>query len=122
MRQKVLLQNLLADRFGLKVHWETREGSVYALLIDKNGPKFQESTAEKPIVNNRFGAGRAEIKGTGEPISILVSNLANRLGRFVLDRTGLQGKYDFLLVWDPDPTPESTNPSILTAVQEQGRG
>src|ERR1700735_2084512 len=45
---KLLLQSLLAERFALKVHWETRESTVYALLLDKGGPKFHESTAERP--------------------------------------------------------------------------
>ena len=51
--------------------------------------------------------------------TILASNLGNQLGRIVIDKTGLQGKYDWTLVWDPDPSPDSTNPSILIALQEQ---
>ena len=117
---KLLLRSLLEDRFHLKVHWETREATVYALVLDKNGPKFKEgSDGEKPGINTRKGPGEAQMKGTREPISILASNLGNQLGRFVLDKTGLPGLYDWLLVWDPDPVPDSTNPSILTAVQQQ---
>jgi uncharacterized protein (TIGR03435 family) len=117
---KLLLRNLLADRFQLKVHWETREATVYALVLDKNGRKFKEgSDGEKPGINTRKGPGEAQMRGTNQPISILASNLGNQLGRFVLDKTGLAGLYDWLLVWDPDPAPDSTNPSILTAVQQQ---
>lgn len=117
---KLLLQNLLADRFQLKVHWETRETTVYALMLDKNGPKFKESSGtEKAGINTRKGASRAEMKGTGEPIAILAGNLGNQLGRIVVDKTGLPGVYDWMLEWDPNPTADSTNPSMFTALQQQ---
>jgi uncharacterized protein (TIGR03435 family) len=117
---KLLLQNLLADRFRLKVHWETRETSVYALVVAADGPKFQASTAAgEPGINTRKGPGAARMLGTREPISILASNLGNQLGRIVLDKTGLADVYDWKLDWDPDPTPDSTLPSLLTALQEQ---
>jgi uncharacterized protein (TIGR03435 family) len=71
---KLLLQNLLADRFRLKVHWETRKTSVYALVVDKNGPKFKESAeVQEPGINTQKGPGRAQMKGTWEPISILAT-------------------------------------------------
>lgn len=115
-RLKLLLQNLLADRFRLRVHWETREGPVYALVLDKNGPKFKESSAaQEPGINMR----RGRIKGTREPISILASNLGNQLGRIVLDKTGLRGAYDFTVEWDPEPAADSAGPSIFTGLQEQ---
>jgi len=52
-RLKLLLQNLLAERFRLKVHWETRETSVYALVQDKNGPKFKESAGVQEPASTR---------------------------------------------------------------------
>ncbi len=117
---KLLLQNLLADRFVLKIHWETREASVYALTIDKNGPKFQESSgAEQPGINTSKAAGKGRMKGTLEPISILASNLGNQLGRIVLDKTGLTGTYDWMLEWSLDPAAESMDPSLFTALREQ---
>ena len=66
---KLLLQNLLEDGFRLKVHWETWKTSVYALVLDKNGPKFKESAeVQKTGINTRKGSGRAQMKGTREPI------------------------------------------------------
>jgi uncharacterized protein (TIGR03435 family) len=119
-RLRLLFQNLLADRFGLKVHWETREASVYALTIDKGGPKFQVSSgSERPGVNTSKRAGRGQMKGTREPISILASNLGNQLGAIVLDNTDLAGRYDWTLVWGLDPNIESTEPSLFTALKEQ---
>jgi uncharacterized protein (TIGR03435 family) len=117
---KLLLQNLLADRFALKVHWETRETSIYALMLDKNGPKFKESSGtQEPGINTSKGSGRGRMQGTGEPISILTSNLGNQLGAIVLDKTGLPGVYDWTLEWGLDPTADSTEPSIFTALREQ---
>ena len=117
---KPLLQELLADRFGLKVHWETRETSIYVLMLDKNGPKFKESSGtQEPGINTSKGSGRGRMRGTREPISILASNLGNQLGAIVLDKTGLQSAYDWTLEWSLDPTVDSTEPSLFTALREQ---
>jgi uncharacterized protein (TIGR03435 family) len=121
---KVMLRNLLADRFQFKFHWEPRQTSVYALIVAKGGAKLTVSKATKAGINTRKGSGRGEMIGTAEPISILAGNLGTQLGRFVVDKTGLTGAYDWDLVWDPDPTNlnpngDTTNPSIFTAVQQQ---
>ena len=47
--------------------------------------------------------------------------LGNRMGRIVIDKTGLSGNYDFTLVWDPDSTPGSTVPSVFAALQGTNR-
>jgi uncharacterized protein (TIGR03435 family) len=117
---KLLLQSLLADRFQLKVRWETRETSLYALIPARNGPKLQEChESEDPGVNTRKTPEIIHMKGTREPVSILASNLGNQLGRIVLDRTGLTGVYDWVLEWDPGVTADATRPSLFTALQEQ---
>jgi uncharacterized protein (TIGR03435 family) len=117
---KPLLQSLLAERFHLKVHWETREVPVYALVVAKDGPRFKESTgSQEPGINTSKGPGGARMKGTNEPLAILASNLGNQLGRIVVDKTGLKGAYDWLLEWDPNPTAESTRPALFAALQEQ---
>jgi len=117
---KQLLQNLLADRFQLKAHWETREASVYVLMLDKDGRKIKESPdAQAPGVNTRKGPDGAVMNGTREPVSILAGNLADQLGRIVVDKTGLRGAYDWTLEWAPDGATESGGPSLFTAVREQ---
>lgn len=117
---QLLLQNLLADRFQLRVHWETRNTSVYELVRDKNGPKLKESSeTEEPRINTQKGSGKARMQGTREPISILAGHLGNQLGRIVLDKTGLDGAYDWTLEWGLDLTDDSIHPSLFTAVQEQ---
>jgi len=118
---KLLLGSLLADRFQLKVHWETRQTNIYALVIGKNGPTLKQDPdpATQSGINTNKGAHQGRMIGTNEPLSILASNLGNQLARIVVDKTGLPGKYDWTLVWDPDPGPDSTDPSIFTALQEQ---
>lgn len=117
---KPLLQTLLADRFQLKVHWEMREASVYALVLDKHGPKFKKSVElQEPGVNTQRGLGGARMRGTHEPVSTLASNLGNQLGRIVVDKTGLRGAFDWKLEWNPDTTGESSLPSLFTALREQ---
>ena len=119
-RLKPLLQNLLADRFQLKVHWQGKDGPVYALVAEKTGPKFSRAAGGPDRgMNTSKGPGKVHMKGSGVPMSELSSNLANQLGRFVVDQTGLDGEYDFVLDWDPDQLADSTGPSLFTALHEQ---
>jgi uncharacterized protein (TIGR03435 family) len=115
-----LLQSLLADRFGLKFHWETREGQIYALIPDKTGHRFAEHTnAPGHGMNTSKGHGKARMRGINVPMSELASDLGNQLGRFATDQTGLPGHYDFLLEWDPDQAGDNSGPSLFTAVRDQ---
>lgn len=111
VRQK--LQALLADRFQLTLHHETKEEPTYALVIGKDGSKLQESQSTQNA--RHMVMGRGELYGDGAPFEMLVSNLSSQLGRPVIDRTGLTGHYDFKLQWAPD----SNGPSIFTAIREQ---
>jgi uncharacterized protein (TIGR03435 family) len=116
---KPLLQSLIAERFALKVHWETRESTVYALLVDKGGPKFHASTGEQANMDTQKGPERVAMKGTAQTMAVLTSNLGNQLGRFAVDKTGLSGVWDFTLSWDRQTTADSTGPSLFTALREQ---
>jgi uncharacterized protein (TIGR03435 family) len=135
---QVMLQNLLAERFKMRVHHETKEFPVYELVVGKGGPKLTESVEGAPPVNKdgfpplpegRPGivvrqdvTGRARMIGHEEPISRLADMLGNPTDRVVLDKTGLTGKYDFTLAYnwkelasaDDDPSP-----NVFIAVQQQ---
>jgi uncharacterized protein (TIGR03435 family) len=119
---RLMLQALLADRFQLKVHLETRKRPVYALVVGKNGPKLKASTAAE--YSQTASGNRAALmtfaKATMEQ---LAGNLYWNAGRPVLDKTGLRGFYDFTLDWTPDyggpPPPNSSGIDIFTALQEQ---
>jgi uncharacterized protein (TIGR03435 family) len=126
------VKTLLAERFQLTVHRESREQNVYVLVVAKTGPKFGEA---KPDSGNLVRGRAGSITGQGVAIQMLVVNLSNQLGRPVLDRTGLAGKYDFKLEWTPDSTrlglaavptgsegpmpAEPVYPSLFAALQEQ---
>jgi uncharacterized protein (TIGR03435 family) len=122
----LMLQNLLADRFHLRFHLETKQVSGHALVIGKNGSKLKEASGE--------GSGALRISGAaiykfdsadrknldlntiiGERMPM--SRLALALGNLpdmgpVIDKTGLSGFYDFKLSWEPTE-------SISSVLQEQ---
>ncbi|HXP87210.1 MAG TPA: M56 and DUF3738 domain-containing protein [Bryobacteraceae bacterium] len=129
---RLMVQSLLADRFKLLVHRETKEEPVYALVLANGGPKLKEAEANAKIPGMRLGWG--QLTGTAVPMSLVAQSLSLRLGRSVIDKTGLTGSYDFDLKWTPDPAqaaalgapgpdaappPDPNGPSIFTAVQEQ---
>jgi bla regulator protein blaR1 len=110
-----MLQALLADRFKLVVHRETKELPVYVLAVAKGGPKFHEAKPGDTYPNGmklpggHGGAGlmfmgMGELTAQGLPIAPLVRELSLQLGRTVIDKTGLTGEYDFSLKWTSDVT------------------
>jgi uncharacterized protein (TIGR03435 family) len=128
LQLRLMLQSLLEERFRLTFHTETREEQVYTLAIAKGGIKLVEPTdAEVKDPKRGIMPGPGGVRGVAAPISNLTGLLSQQLGRLVIDRTGLTGKYDFELKWTPDTAyhVESNNdgppdgPSLFTAVQEQ---
>jgi uncharacterized protein (TIGR03435 family) len=111
---------MLADRFGLRVHRETKEGSVYALVLAKNGPKLTAHTGTSGVtgIGSSSGSGKVSIEGSKASMSGLADHLAGKVGRPVIDKTGLTGEYDFRLEWASEQA-DSTLPSLFTAIQEQ---
>ncbi len=116
-----MLQSLLADRFKLAVHRETKETSGYALVIAKGGPKLKQPTEARSGDGSIAVAGRGHLKGQEAPLSMLVAQLTRLVGRPVVDQTDLEGGFDFDLEWTPEDTPAdlAQGPSVFTAVQEQ---
>lgn len=124
------VQSLLADRFHLVIRRETKEMPVYELTIAKGGSKLKQ-VEEKPGQGGQIRGQRGVLTGTATSIGSIASNLALRVERPVIDKTGLQGKYDWQFEWTPEqpaklipgsdrPLPsEISGPSIFMAVQEQ---
>jgi uncharacterized protein (TIGR03435 family) len=118
-----LLKSLLSDRFSMKFHREMRELTVYALVLEKNqkgGLKLKtKGQNEGTAMNTHGGDGKSELVGTGVSTGALARYVGNRLGRIVVDKTGLSDSYDFTLEWAPDETPDSPLPPLVTALREQ---
>ena len=107
-----MLQTLLADRFALAIHRETRQLPVYSLVIAKSGSKLQQGDAASP----NFSTGTTSLRGTMDTAA-LAGHLTATLERTVIDNTGLKGTWEFSLTWVPED--QTDGPSIFTAVQEQ---
>ena len=114
-----LLQNLLQERFHVKVHQEHKIVPGYALIIAKGGPKLQ------PNKGAPFHGmiGNSEIRFWNESIRSFALIFETPVERPIVDRTGLEGTYDFDLNFAPEDTPsnpaDSKLPDIFTALQEQ---
>lgn len=119
---RLMLQTLLADRFKLAVHRQTKELPAWVLTVAKGGPKFKESTeeGEGSIEPN---LQRMQIAVQHAPVSQLVDLLGNLLRAPIVDETGLKGKYDIVIKIDkyiPDPaTPVDILSTVLTAIQQE---
>ncbi len=151
----LMLQGLLEDRFQLVIHRETKELPIYALVLarkdGKLGPNLTEAkengctTPDPTRPPSRPEPGQPPARYCGQqmmsmktmttvsvPVANIVPMLARMLGRTVIEKTGLTGKYDISLEWTPDesqtaqlppdarPAPsDMPGPTIFTALQEQ---
>jgi uncharacterized protein (TIGR03435 family) len=120
-----MLRTLLADRFRLRTHRDTREMPVYALVAaspDKRlGPALKVSTAE-----TRTRISPTSISAVSMTMARLALTLSVVVGRVVTDETGLPGTYDLELKFAPEgplppaaPPADPDAPSIFTALREQ---
>jgi len=120
---RLMQQNLIAERFQLKTHWETKDMQVYALLIAKRGSKLMESAATDPMMRMGSTGGITQMLFTGSPVERFVMQLPHVPGvdRPVLDKTGLTGKYDFelKLAGGPSGVAGPEGESVFTAIEEQ---
>jgi bla regulator protein BlaR1 len=129
--QRLLMeQSLLAARFHLKAHFETRDMPVYALVAAKGGPKLTPAKdGEQENISVSGDAGGSELKASAARLDDLVRLLQMQpdlSGRMPINQTGLAGTYDFALKWSREQTsgpdngaPASDAPSFFTALQEQ---
>ena len=138
-----MLEVVLADRFKLQAHHETKDRPVYALVVAKGGPKLREAqpgethpNADKANPNafqhgaTIFATGAGQLTGEAASMSDLAVSLSTRgfealgLGRPVIDKTSLNGKYDFTLQSEPaaadgDGAPEAAVSSLSSALDNQ---
>ena len=117
-RLQLMLQNLLSERFHLKVHHDKKELPAYNLVLAKDGLKMHRS--ESGRLGYRPSSSGHHLRGK-ITLPILANNLSAILGRPVSNQTGVDGLYDIDLNFiDDGPTPgPATYPGIVTALQEQ---
>jgi uncharacterized protein (TIGR03435 family) len=142
-RRAAMLQALLADRFKLKAHRETKQVPDYELVIAKGGPRLNEGDINpngpkdmngKPIAGSSMGMhGIGNVQAQATSMEQLANFLALPLvgvGRVVKDKTGLTGQYNFALNFAPvlgsaprpatDAAPlDDSAPSIFVALPQQ---
>jgi uncharacterized protein (TIGR03435 family) len=132
-QMRAMLRALLEDRFKLTTHRETRELPAYSLVVAPGGPKMTKNDSNPNGLPGLLFRGLGVLPATNATMGDFagVMQLAV-LDRPVIDKTGLQGRYDFTLTWTPDETqfasfgvriPTSTDPNappaLFTAIQEQ---
>lgn len=143
---RLMLQSLLEERCGLKLHSSTRESTFFELLPAKGGAKLKptQMVAADPTTNtpaHPADAARIQRKGPGQvqatDVSMpMLTDFLGRLtelgsaggftiGELIVDKTGLSGVYDWTLNWQPesdptrDPSGNANGPSLFTALREQ---
>jgi uncharacterized protein (TIGR03435 family) len=102
-----MFQNMLAERFQLTMHSETRELPVYALTIAKTGHKLKEVEFGRSSTSMNHG----KMEAHGVPPANLAAMLSRLIDRPVLDETNLKGFFDFNLEWTPDETGAAARPA-----------
>lgn len=139
--EMLMLRALLADRFKLAVHRETRETPIYALVVARSdgrlGPALRRSETDCAALMKAAGDRRAapapptaarplvcgmrnmngDVIASALPMSAFVSLISTELGRVVVDRTGLSGEWDFDLTFAPD----RTRPAAADATPDPNR-
>lgn len=137
-RLKQMMQTLLADRFKLAFHRETKDLPIYELVTAKNGSKLRPSAEDARKNQQQFARmGRGSMDLQQMTMANFADHLSRVVGRNVFDRTGITGTYDIKLEWTPDesesqlfkgppdgagpppPSPDATGPSLFAALQEQ---
>lgn len=124
-QKEKMVQALLADRFGLITHTETRELPIYNLVVAKGGQKLGAVQESGTLIN--LGRDHMEVEGSNS-VSLLAEQLSKVVGRNVVDKTGIVGRYNLKLQWTPDDSgasapigsaDDASGPSIFTALEEQ---
>jgi uncharacterized protein (TIGR03435 family) len=130
LEKRNAIRVLLAERLGLKTHLQTRNSSIYNLILAKGGVKMQvvsppggeEPATPRPSNLQAHGSRQGlEFVGSDATMRAIAGALSSQVEAPVIDKTGLTGTYNYTLQFGRDwsaNTPDSW-PSIFTAVQEQ---
>jgi uncharacterized protein (TIGR03435 family) len=128
-----MLKTLLAERFGLAIHTEMQDKAGFALVVAKNGSKLPPLVEDPSVQFSRTPSGDVMLKAPNVSMAQLASALSMMLSGIVVDKTGIEGRFNASFQWTPDqpmrlksgepapaPPPDATpGPSIFTAIQEK---
>jgi uncharacterized protein (TIGR03435 family) len=123
-QMQAMLIPLLADRFHLQVHIQSKTLPVYDLIVAKGGPKLKLDQAERTDSSWNINGSDTDKVLTSKKASMadLAAALSDEVHRQVIDKTGLAGAADITLKWSDDVAAEAGGNnviSIFTAVEEQ---
>ena len=141
------MRALLAERFNFKGHYESREQPIYELVLARpsqplpsalrkvdvdcearraagiRGEKLPElprlSNGQLPCSMSMNGGDFLKITSGGMTMANLGRSIQSLAGRIILDKTGLEGSYEFTLSFTQNPGPNSEHIDVFTALQEQ---
>ena len=118
---RLMLRTLLAQRFGLRFHKQKTEARIFALLLDRNGPKMIPSPGDGDSQQQAQSRMMRQWKRT--TMKQLAETLSEAMETPVLDETGLPARYDFSLNLTPYLPANDERPDIagmmVTAIREQ---
>ncbi|MGO9260072.1 MAG: TIGR03435 family protein [Bryobacteraceae bacterium] len=115
-----MLQTLMAERFKLAIHRETRTMEALVLEVTRNGPKLEKTEGGDSHTDSSHG--RIDAKATN--MTLFAQLLSRAVGVPVVNETGLDGAFNFKLEWSPESDKPGENamdsgPSIFAALQQQ---
>jgi uncharacterized protein (TIGR03435 family) len=113
---RLMTQALLAERFGLQCHRETKAAKVYFLVSDSGGGLKMVPADEPQRPHPKFPPGPHSTMGADGVMGDLADYLSRFVGAPVVDRTGVAGKFHYYLWWGSNP---DTDPDIFQAVKAQ---
>jgi uncharacterized protein (TIGR03435 family) len=129
-----MFQSLLAERFKLKVRKETKITPMFALVLARNdgklGPRLRASEIDctsdatpaavlRDPVRCSLQYTYASVDAHGRPLAVLITLVKSEVRRVVVDETGLAGAFDFDLHYNRGQQPDSPDPSLSEALQQQ---
>lgn len=131
-----MLKNLMAERFHLQFHYETKELPVYVLTVDKGGAKLTpheaQSAGDPSIDPSSEKPLHRKLKMTSVTMDYFAYGLGTFMDRPVIDQTGIKGGYDFALAYTMDLPPgvsegamvngaplDTSGPTIFEALRQQ---
>ena len=117
-QRMLMLQALLAERFKLVVHRESKELPIYKLVAGKDGPEFRAVEDDGSAPETGSGGGH-QIKAHHISMKLLAATLQGWIGDTVVDATGLTGLYDLNLDFKVDESTSSEGPTVFEAVRRQ---